>query len=228
MNTAGIGLKEPSVIDWDNYNPGSKYQRPPEAKGVDGKALVYTGQLPGTIFQGGKNTASEEDVDRDGYRSYLLDPIKLVKNGGTVDGYVIRFTRASIKNFEKNGVVQNASPVGNLLKSAGVTAKPQKTAEYDQAMLAVRGRVVTFTLDWSAKNKDTGEEIWGYENFPDDPENPGRKKAILRGEHTDEKTGAVIPADTYRNKEGQTVPVKSEVLFANARVRYFVDGNRGK
>ena len=227
MNTAGIGLKEPSVMDWDNYNPGSKYQRPPEAKGVDGKALVYTGQLPQTIFDGG-NTPTEKDVDRDGFRSYLLDPIKLVKNGGTADGYVIRFTRASVKNFERNGVVQNASPVGNLLKSAGVTAKPQRTAEYDQAMLSTRGRVVTFTIEWQAKNKDTGEEIWGYDNFPNDPERPGQKKAILRGEHVDEKTGEVIPPDTYTNKEGQVVPVKSEVLFANARVRYFVDGNRGK
>lgn len=205
MDTAGIGLKEPQPIDWDNYNPGSKYQAPPVPVNADGSRRVFTGQLPGVIA---------EETDRDGFRSYLMDPIKLVKNGGDADGYVIRFTRASIKNFEKNGVVQNASPAGNVLKSVGVSAKPQKTFEYDAAFKAIRGRVASFTLDWFAKDKNTGEMVRGYENFPDDPERPGQKKAIL-------KTG-----DTYKNADGQQATVKSEVLFANAQIKYFVDTSR--
>lgn len=207
MNTPGIGLNEPNQIDWDNYNPGSKYQTPPDAIGADGKAIVYTGQLPTDVVQ---------EADRDNYRQYLLDPIKLVKNGQGVDGYVIRFTRASIKPFERDGKVQNASPVGNLLRSAGVTAKPQRTTEYDAAMNTVKGRVVSFTIDWFAKNKETGEMVRGYANFPDDPDRPGKKKAILKA------------GDQYKDKEGNVKTVQSEVLFANAQVRYFVDANRGK
>lgn len=204
-NVAGLGLQEPAQIDWENYNPGSKYQRPPDAIGVDGKPIVYTGQLPQTIV-------SEQDDA--GYRRYLLDPIKLVKNGNGVDGYVIRFTRASVKPFEKNGKVQNASAIGNVLKSAGVTAKPQKTVEYDAAVNAVKGRVVTFTIEWEARNKDTGEQVKGFVNFPEDPDRPGTRKAILKA------------GDTYLDADKQPQVVKSEVMFANARVRYFVDGNR--
>ena len=215
-DTAGLTLKEPQQIDWDNYNPGKKYQAPPPAKGGDGKAIVYTGQLPNTIGT---------EQDNDGYRRYTLDPIKLIKNGNGVDGYVIRFTRASVKPFEKNGKVQNASAVGNVLRSAGVSAKPQRTAEYDAAMNAVKGRVISFTVDWEARNKETGETVRGYDNFPNDPDRPGQKKAILRGARTSED-GRMIPADTYRDKEGNVQTVSSEVLFANARVRYFVDPSR--
>ena len=205
MDTAGLGLKEPSQIDWDNYNPGSKYQAPPAAKGGDGKNIIYTGQLPTAIVQ---------EQDDQGYRRYLLDPIKLVKNGNGVDGYTLRFTRASVKPFERAGKVQNASSVGNVLRSAGVAAKPQKTAEYDAAMNAVKGRVVTFTIDWEARNKDTGEQVRGFDNFPDDLDRPGQKKAVLKA------------GDTYKTSEGETKVVQSEVLFANARVRYFVDPSR--
>ena len=207
MDTAGLDLKEPQQIDWDNYNPGSKYVRPPDVKGADGKAIVFTGQLPTTI-------ALEQD--NDGYRRYMFDPIKLVKNGNGVDGLIVRFTRASVKPFEKNGKVQNASPVGNVLRSAGVSAKPQRTAEYDAAVNAVKGRVVAFTLDWEARNSETGETVRGYDNFPQDPDRLGTKKAILKA------------GDIYKTKEGETKIVQSEVLFANARVRYFVDPSRSK
>ena len=210
MDTAGLGLKEPQQIDWDNYNPGSKYIPPPVPVGADGKVLVFTGQLPTTI--------EKEQADA-GYRRYLLDPIKLVKNGNGVDGYTIRFTRASVKPFEKNGKVQNASPVGNILRSAGVSAKPQRTAEYDATMNAVKGRVVAFTLEWEARTKSTDpiqETVRGYANFPNDPDRPGTKKAILKA------------GDTYTTKEGVTAVVQSEVLFANARVRYFVDPSRSR
>lgn len=204
-NTAGMGLTEPRQIDWDNYNPGSRYVPPPPAKDAGGKTIVYSGQLPKDVI---------EEQDDEGYRRYLLDPITLVKNGGTVDGTTIRFTRVSVKPFEKNGKPVNASSAGNVLRSAGVPAKPQKTAEYDNAMKAARGRIVQFAIDWEARNKDTGEKVSGYDNFPDDTDRPGQKKSILRA------------GDAYKTKEGATAIVQSEVLFANPRVRYFVDGSR--
>ena len=210
MNTAGIGLNEPQQIDWDNYNPGSKYSVPPPAKGPDGKALVYTGQLPTTVVN---------EADDNNFRRYLFDPIKLVKNGGSADGYVIRFTRASIKPFERDGKPQNASAAGNVLRSAGAVGKPQKTAEYDAAMQQVKGRVVSFTIDWEARNKDTGEKVSGYDNFPLDPDRPGQRKAIL-------KQGDTYTVSDRQGNILETKTVQSEVLFANARVKYFVDPSR--
>lgn len=204
---AGTSLAEPEQIDWDNYNPGSKFTPPPPALGVDGKALVYYGTLPTTV--------KAEVDEKSNMRTYLLDPIKLVRSG-SADGYEIRFTRVGLKQFtnKKTGKPINASMAGNLLRSVGITAKPQRTAEYDAAMNLTKGKVASFTIDWQARNKDTGEAIYGYENFPDDPIRPGQKKAVLKA------------GDTYRDKDGATQVVKADVLFANAKVRFFVDPNR--
>ena len=203
---SGTSLKEPNPIDWDAYNPGSKFQVPPPAKGVDGKYVVYHAQLPTTIAA---------EADDDGYRRYLLDPITLVKNGQGIDGYTIRFTRASVKAFTgKDGKAVNASQAGNVLKAAQVAAKPQKTAEYDAAFNLIKGKIVPVTVDWYAKNKDTGEQVRGYENFPVDPDRPGQRKAILKA------------GDTYTDAQGNTQTVKAEVLFANAVVKRFIDPTR--
>ena len=189
-----LGLKEPSQVDWDKVG-GSNYQPPPKAKN-GGKFVTYFGQLPSTI-----ETTEQDD---DGYRQYVLDPIKLVKNGNGVDGYTIRFARVGLKPWS-NG--NNGTAL--LLKAAGVTTKPQKTAEYDTAIKGIKGRVVPFTLDWQARNKETGETVRGYDNFPDDPTRPGEKKTILKA------------GDTYRDENGAEQLVKSEVLFANAQLRFF-------
>jgi hypothetical protein len=205
-SVAGLTLREPDQIDWDNYNPGGKFVAPPPAVGADGKPIVYYGQLPSTL---GPDAFA---VTKDGYRQYVLDPITLVK-GGAFDGYRFRFTRVSTKPFidGKTQKPKNANGAGNLLRSVGLTAKPQKNAEYDAAIKLTAGKVAAFTIDWRAKNKDTGEEVRGYENFPDDPTRPGQKKAILRA----------ADGDTYRDASGAQVPVTSEVLFANAEVRWF-------
>jgi hypothetical protein len=201
-DTNQMNLREPEQINWDNYATGSKYVAPPQAKDANGKYIVYTGQLPTTVGL---------DVTQEGFRSFVLDPIKLAKNGNGVDGYEIRFTRASVKKFnDRNGNPIDASMAGNVLRAAGVVAKPQSNKEYEAAFKLAAGRVVPFTIDWVARNKETGEEIVGYDNFPLDPDRPGQRKSILRA------------GDTLPN--GQTV--KSEVLFANARVKFFQDPNR--
>lgn len=208
-DTSGLNLNNPPQIDWDNYNPGSKYTPPPVPVGGDGKNLVFTGQVQGI-------TPGE---DKDNNRQYVLDPIKLVKMGQGLDGYEIRFTYVGTKPFEKNGKPINASPVGNVLKSAQVVAKPQTVNQYDAAMNMVKGRTVQFTADWEARNKETGETVRGYSNFPPDPERPGQRKAILKKGDTytvTDKTGAVV----------ETKTVQSEVLFANLKARYFIDPNR--
>lgn len=213
-DTAGLNLNQPPKIDWDNYNPGSKYTPPPVPVGPDGKKIVFSGQVGGI----------KPTEDQENNRQYILDPIKLVKMGSGVDGYEIRFTFVGTQPFFKtlpDGTKKplNASPVGNVLRAGGVTAKPQTVPEYDAAMNLVKGRVIQFTADWEARNKETGETVRGYENFPEDPERPGQRKAILKA------------GDTYtvRDRDGnvtETKTVQSEVLFANLKARFFVDPNR--
>ena len=191
---SGTKLNEPTQVDWDKVG-GSSYTPPPPAQDAAGKNIVYFGQLPATI--------TTDETDDDNYRTYTLDPIKLVKNGNGVDGYTIRFARVGLKPW-KNG--NNGTAI--LLKGAGVNTKPQTTAEYDKAMVQIKGRVVPFTIDWEARNKETGETIRGFENFPLDPTRPGQRKSILKA------------GDTY-TVDGVEQTVKSEVLFTNARIRFF-------
>lgn len=212
MSSNLLDLKEPEQIDWDNYNPGSKYMPPPPALGVDGKALVYFGTLP-------KITDQNFEATDEGFLQVVADPITIVKSG-SADGYQIRFSRFNVKKFQKNGKTIEASSLGNLLRGAGVVAKPQKNEEYKAATKSVGGKVISFTLDWYAKNKETGEEVRGFAAFPDDPERPGLKKSIL-------KAGDLINVlDDKGQPTGEKKPVQSEVLFANARFRYVVDPNR--
>lgn len=214
-NTSGIGLKEPDQMNWDNYNPGSKFVPPPPAKDEKGNNIIYYGQVPQNV-----GDDSTLEVTDEGYRQFVVDPVKIVKSGAA-DGYEIRFTRHNVKKFERNGKAVDASSTGNYLRSCGVLAKPQKNTEYEAAVKTTRGKVFPFTLDWTAYNKDTGEKVNGYENFPEDPERPGQRKAVLKA------------GDTYteRDKKGNitgTFTVKSDVLFANARVKYFIDPTKGR
>lgn len=210
---AQLGLKEPEQVDWDNYNPGSKYTAPPEPADPAGNLVTFQGQLPSTIVP--------EVSEKSGYRTFLLDPIKIVKSGAGADGYEIRFARVSVEKFKSaDGTkVYNASSAGNLIKSAGSAAKPQKTFEYDSVLKQLQGKVVSFTLDWEAKNKETGEQIRGYRAFPVDAVT-GIRQAVL---HAGDSYNVL---DAKRNLTGQTAIVKSEVLFANGRVNRFVDPNK--
>ncbi len=204
-----LNLKEPDQVNWDAYESGSTYQAPPPVLGPDLKPIKYTGLIP-------QLTEAAFEATDEGYRQYILDPIVIARSGAGADGYKIRWTRVNTKKFisKKTGKPVEASSVGNLLRSAGVQAKPQKNAEYDGAMKAIQGKPVQFTIDWEARNKDTGEKVRGYESFPEDPDRPGQRKAILRA------------GDQYKGEDGTMQTVKAEVLFANARVRYFVDGSR--
>jgi hypothetical protein len=216
-DTAQTNLREPNQTDWDNYNSGgSNYMPPPPAQDAAGKPIVYQGQIASMKEQPNKFAV---DAEGNSYLNFSFDPIKLV-NSGQYNGYELRFTEASVKPFEKDGkpVKGNPSKLANLLRSAGLQVKPQTNADWRRAVEGAKARPISFTVDWSAYNKDTGEQIKGYLSFPEDPERPGMRKSIL-------KKGDVI---TERDAKGNVTGVRkveSEVLFANARVRYFVDNS---
>lgn len=205
--TAQMNLREPDRTDWDNYNTGgSAYSAPPPALGPDGKPIVYRG----TVGEA-KETAPDEEL-----LNYLLDPIRITD--AAYAGKEIRFTRASVKPFKRKGepMKGNPSKLGNFLRSAGLQAKPQTNSEWRAAVAAAKSKPISFTIDWEAYNKDTGESVKGYLSFPEDPERPGQRKSILK------KGDMIIERDAKGNVTG-TRTVESEVLFANARLRYFVD-----
>lgn len=207
---AQTSLKEPERLDWDTAFSGSKYQAPPPAMGPDGKPIVYYGSVA-------ESKQSEADQ---GYLNYQID-LKFVR-AGEYDGRQIR-TWASTRPFMKKNASGELEPIkGNpnalakFLRGAGLQAKPQSNSEYVASVKAVNGKAIPFTIDWEAKNKDTGEVVRGYLNFPEDPERPGQRKSIL-------KAGDVV---TERDNKGTIIgtrTVTSEVLFANPRLRYFQD-----
>ncbi len=205
QDIAGLNAREPEQMDWDKYNPGSNYKAPPPVQGPDGKAIRYFGEVAGDI---------SVETDDNGFLRWLLDPIKIVRSGNGADGYLLRFTRISTKKFEKNGKKVEASSVGNYLKACQIQQKPQKNADYHAAVMSTaKGKkIFPFTIEWEARNKETGEEVKGYTKFPLDPERPGQRKSIL-------KRGDMLTDGTQ---------VQSEVLFANARLRYFIDPTRNK
>lgn len=202
-------LKKAPKVDWKDFNPTSKFKAPPPALDERGEPIVYQGIAP--------KDAKVGETD-DGYLEFLLDPI--VMKGG----HIIRFTRASVKLFEKTKrdgtkVQQNANKVGTFLRSAQVNAAPQENDQYIAAVKMAGGKTIHFTIDWSAYNKDTNERVDGYMAFPEDPERPGQRKAILtKGETYNvlDRKGNIV----------ETRTVQADVLFANARVRYFVDPTR--
>lgn len=204
-----LNLKQPIQVDWDNYNPGSRYTPPPPALGADDKAIVYTGILP-----------KEVDFDADDAGNLVVKFDTITLRGGAADGYQIRFTRVSTKPFQKNGKEIPVHSLGNLLKSAGLVAKPQTNAEYVASVKSVLGKPVQFTIDWFAKGKETGEAIRGYKAFPIDPERPGQRKSVLQA------GTEVNVLDQKGNPTGEKQVVQSEVLFANAQTRYFIDPSK--
>jgi hypothetical protein len=205
------GLREPAQVDWDSLGKSSSYTPPPPASDASGRPIVYYGVAD----------LKESDPTKDGYLQVLLDPIKITRSG-TADGYEIRFSRVSTQPFQKNGQPMKGNPnsFANFLRACQVAAKPQTNADYLAAAKATKGKVFPFTIKWEAYNKETGESIKGFENFPDDPERPGQKKSIL-------KQGDVY---TERDAKGNVIgtkTVQSEILFANAKLRFFQDPSRG-
>lgn len=203
-------LKEPEQCDWDSMGK-STYSPPPPAMGPDGRYIVY---------QGAVDVIAKTDPD-EGYLNYQMDA-KIVRSGAPVDGTKVRIW-ASTRPFTKAGadgqrvpIAGNPNKLANFLRATGLSAKPQRNSEYESAVKAASSKTFPFTLDWVAKNKDTGEVVRGYQNFPDDPDRPGMKKSILR-------RGDVV---TERDTKGAVIgtrEIQSDVLFANPQFKYFQD-----
>jgi hypothetical protein len=194
-------LKEPERVDWDNAFKGSTYSAPPPALGPDEKPIVYSGKVADIKEIEGKGLDA-------GYLSYIIR-FNIVGNGADGKEASAKVsTRVFTKKNESGEYVPikgNPNSLAKFLNAAGLQAKPSSNSEYRAAVRMVNGKTIPFTIDWEAWSKETGEQVRGYSLFPEDPDRPGTKKSIL-------KAGDILANETV---------VKSEVLFANARVKYF-------
>lgn len=212
---AQTNLAEPARVDWDSAFSGSKYSAPPPALGPDGKPITYFGLMA-------EAKEVNPDIDKDsgnGFLQYQLD-LKLTRSG-QYDGQRMRtwastrvFTRVNNETGEREPQKGNPNKLASFLKAAGLQAKPATNAEYRASVAAVNGKSIPFTIDWEARNKDSGEKVRGFLSFPEDPERPGMRKSILR------KGDVVILRDAKGSEIGTHI-VESDVLFANPVIKYF-------
>lgn len=201
MSAATTNLKEPDQLDWDKAHKSSSWTPPPPAKDANGTYIVYTAVLPRDL-----GAETRRGMTNEGYRKFEFGPLTLELGAGRTAE--IRFFSQSLKQFmKKDGTPMNMNGVAKVLRAAGFTGKPQRNTEYERAVGSISGRKIQVTIEWEARDRDSGEEVRGYDLFPDDPERPGQKKAILR----------------KGDKLADGTEVRSEVLFANPRVR-FVEG----
>ena len=214
-DTAQLNLREPEQVDWDNLGATSTYAPPPPALDASMKPITYQGIAK----------EIKVEADKEGYLQFMIDPVVLKGNGA--DGTQVRFTRASAAPFTKKGengeripIKGNPNKAAQFLRSAGLTVKPQTNAEYIASAERVKNRPFHFTIDWEAYNKDTGESVRGYLAFPEDPERPGQRKSILR------RGDIYNVLDSKGKPTGEVKTVESEILFANARVKFFQDPTR--
>jgi hypothetical protein len=212
-NSAQLNLVEPQQVDWNNVSGASTYTPPPQVVGGDGKPVTFTG-----VIKNIEERANQFAVDEEGraYLNFLIDPIELV-DAGRYNGYTLRFTEASTKPF-KNG---KSNRLALFVAASGSTGKPQTNDQYRQVVKALTGKRVRFTGEWEARSKDTGEKVKGYSNFPDDPDRPGEKKAIL-------KKGDTYTVSDFKGNILETKTVQAEVIFANLVVRNFIDPTRSR
>ncbi len=127
---------------------GKSYGPPPDGK--------YFGQAPIITDESFGVTAA-------GYLSATLDPITIIAQGGQPgDGYQVRFTRLSSKQYSN----KKTSQVIEFLRACGVSATP-KTADEAKLMLkACSGKTFQFALQWEAYDKDAQKSVKGMDNFP--------------------------------------------------------------
>jgi hypothetical protein len=218
---AQTSLKEPAQVDWDNLGK-SGYQAPPPEVDANGKKIVYYGKADVALENQYQDT---DPVTGDPLLTYKLDPVTITQ--GEFAGYQLRFAKASTRPFTKNvngeqvPIKGNPNSLGNYLRACGSVAKPQTNSEYIASVNAVKNKVFPFTIEWEARNKDTGEVYRGQASFPDDPARPGQKKTILHA-------GDIITVvDKKGVPTGAIETVKAEVLFVNAKVKYFQDPKKG-
>lgn len=160
-DVAQMNLREPDTFDFDSYQDGGgsgKSFTPPD----EGK---YIGRIPMLTDENLKWTAA-------GYRKLEFD-FDIIDAAPRADGTQpqVRYASFSAKKYSN----REGSQLLDLFRSVGVDARPKSWEEYDAICKQLSGRTFQFQLQWEAYNKDSDENVRGQDNFPPDPNNPGKR-----------------------------------------------------
>lgn len=146
----GLNPNVPTA-EWDTYDVGGDSKPlPPE----------------GTYLMRSKTPLDPKEdlsVGKDGQLIIRNDPTIIA---GPAAGYVCKYNRVSTKRYAN----RNASPAGDYLKAIGYRGQPTTPNEYADAAAAVAGQTFEAETQWRARDKDTGFEVKGMENFPTKPD----------------------------------------------------------
>lgn len=171
-------IPDPSFMD--DYDTGGDYTPPPQAKVIEGGRTKYVKFVATAPDSAGIKLTDEQGKwlkTREGWLKAVVKGIKLQ------NGYEIRETHFStaqynkFKDGQKTGEKRNASPAVDYLRGHGDAASGLKDpSDYQMHFDATANRNFEVTIDWSAYDSETQSDVAKkWEEFPDDPANPGQK-----------------------------------------------------
>lgn len=179
-------VPDPSFMD--DYDFGGQYTPPPQAKVPDpkrpGKFIynIFVAQAPElkniqTRDDQGRFLRTKPQNGKNPSLKMILRDIKLVESG-----YLVQQTHVSAAQYQKykngqpTGELRNASQFLDYLHSHGIDVKPATPDEYEAYAQATADRQFEVRGNWSAYDKDSQSDVASsWEDFPDDPDNPGQK-----------------------------------------------------
>lgn len=98
-----------------------------------------------------------------GFLSAQVDPVIV---GPSNEGFIIKFTKVSAKQFKRSGLP--ASQMGDYLRACGLRARLTDNAALADAVEQTTNTIYQVDVDWRAYNKNTKFSVEGMERFPSD------------------------------------------------------------
>lgn len=177
------GLNEVQPLDLENYadNKESNFQLP-----IKGRyTLRVRESFPSSAF----------GETRAGALSISIDPTIV---GPTNEGFNIRFTKVSAKQFKRGA--GTASQAGDFLRACGIRTKLTTNQAIADACEQTASALFEADIDWRAYNKNTQFSVEGMERFPSDG-NGGHLSYFLDPTEKDEAGNPVkLRANLFINR----------------------------
>lgn len=130
---------------------------------VDSKASTF--QLPKagtyTLMAADSFPPAAWSRTKAGSLSATIDPTIV---GPTNEGFQLRFTKVSAKEFKRSG--ESVSQAGDYLRACGITGKVTNEQELADLIESTAGTVFEAVLDWRVYNKNSGFSLEGMTRFP--------------------------------------------------------------
>lgn len=140
-------LQPTEALDLNDYADATGFELPPA-----GEYIVRAPEMFPTEAFG---------VSAAGALTVQIDPTIM---GPTGEGFTVKFTRVSAKQFSRAG--KTASQLGDYLRACGVSGVFKTPQEQAEAVEQTAGRVYKIELDWRAYNKNTKFQVEGMHRFP--------------------------------------------------------------